>query len=173
MAMEVVPRALKGPESRAFGADGGYYYPASLEEGRTRAEISELVSERIMAKDVYGLANWDFSSFRFGLLVDFVQDLQKNGTQVMLLGPPYHPDAYRLLQQRRDVSELLGVYERALVDVGFRTGASVCSSLDPSLVVCGEEDFIDEMHMRRTCYSKFLSHCLQTDRAWEHLDRRP
>jgi hypothetical protein len=71
--------------------------------------------------------------------------------------PPYHPEAWRLIQadpaRAAALAEARILFER----VAARTGARFTDLSDPASIGCGEADFYDAIHARAACLRRLLA----------------
>lgn len=80
--------------------------------------------------------------------------MKRNGKEVVLFLPPYHPGAYSSIvttvPQVREVELYLRGLSKAL-------GVKLVGSYDPRNAGCGQEEFFDGMHPKDSCIEKIFS----------------
>ncbi len=79
------------------------------------------------------------------LFEDLLHYLMSRGVRVVLLLPPYHPDAYRACQQNPKYGMTLKV-ETYLREIARANSITVVGSFDPARYGFRAEDFSDEIH---------------------------
>lgn len=85
------------------------------------------------------------SEDRVALLEAFVRRIRRNGADVVLYLPPYHPVAYDQMMAQREHLPLPEV-ERALQGIAARTGSTTIGSFDPRALGLNDDDFFDPSH---------------------------
>jgi hypothetical protein len=78
----------------------------------------------------------------------------KGDYRVSLVLSPYHPKAYRAMQQK-NLAHLQ--IEQIFRDIAIRTGVQIVGSYNPTQVGCNEMEFYDGMHPKGSCMKKVLA----------------
>lgn len=90
-------------------------------------------------------------------LTRFLSHLRSRGTRLVLVIPPFHPDAYRVLTRERPEYRLLSQFDRFIQGIAARVGAEVVGSVDPSVSGVAGSDFFDGNHLKESGLRKLFS----------------
>jgi len=149
----VAESALGG--RRGLRADGSIVYEAEyrhLPEERTREEAI-----RYVTAGRTGLEGFRPNAERPARLELLWARMRATGVRVIAWLPPYHPEAWRLIQadpaRAAALAEARILFER----VAARTGARFTDLSDPASIGCGEADFYDAIHARAACLRRLLA----------------
>jgi hypothetical protein len=123
-------------------ADGSVIYAESLANESSRQHLHALAIAYARGLTWIPRA---ISEDRVALLEAFVRRIRRNGAEVVLYLPPYHPVAYDQMMAQREHLPLPEV-ERALQGIAARTGSTTIGSFDPRALGFGEDDFFDPSH---------------------------
>jgi hypothetical protein len=150
----IVAEAGLGPR-RGLRADGSIVYEAEyrdLPAARTREEAI-----RYVTNGRTGLEGFRPNTERAARLELLWTRMRAAGVRVVVWLPPYHPDAWRLIQadpaRARALAEVRSLVERAAT----RTGARFTDLSDPASIGCGEADFYDAIHARPACLRRLIA----------------
>ncbi|HEY3276406.1 MAG TPA: DUF1574 family protein [Syntrophorhabdaceae bacterium] len=134
-------------------SDGSNYYPY-----KTRFKEQNEVEKDAKAyakSPVYSLEKFcELSNVQ--LFEDFIQYLQKNGAEVILFLPPYHPVTYDLLVNKNEYKILADV-EKYLKNYSIHNNLRLIGSYDAKQHKLGNEDFFDGMHSRDVVVERLFS----------------
>jgi hypothetical protein len=97
---------------------------------------------------------------KIDLFQRFVRLLRSQGTSVILLMTPYHPDNYAYVREH-DAKGSFAQTEAVVKKIGLATGAMVEGSYDPAVAKCAEAEFWDGMHARGRCLDQILRPALE------------
>ncbi len=142
-------------DRRGLRADGSIVYEAEyrdLPAERTREE-----ARRYVAAGRTGLEAFRPNTERAARLELLWARMRAAGVRVVAWLPPYHPEAWRLIQA--DPARAAGLAEarRALAAAAARTGVRFTDLSDPAAIGCGEAEFYDAIHVRAPCLRRLLA----------------
>lgn len=137
--------------------------PPPLEEQRRAAVQSMLWGGLTYPASSYRL---DARSVR--LFRALLADARRQGAEVLVLVPPYHPLVWRYFQQP-DYTPMLSDFARVMSDLSAEQGFALCDDMDPARVPCAEEEFDDAVHTNHACLIKLTRACLERFPAWRPL----
>lgn len=141
-------------ESGMRRADGSYCYEAQYRDpdsGYARENVAAMMA----VKPDFAAKFNGVSENLAAQLSAFIESMQADGCQVVVMIPPFHPDYYAFMAQRpQEYGELLGT-EGLIRDIAEKTGAAVFGSFDPSACGLTAADFYDGLHCSDTAMYKF------------------
>src|SRR5262245_11820843 len=149
----VAETALGG--RRGLRADGSIVYEAEyrhLSEERTREEAI-----RYVTAGRTGLEGFRPNAERAARLELLWARMRATGVRVIAWLPPYHPEAWRLIQADPARAAALAEARNLLERAAARTGARFTDFSDPASIGCGEADFYDAIHARAGCLRRVLA----------------
>lgn len=164
----VSPESSLGEKSLGWRADGSYYeYPKpepTLEQIRAKA------LEYAASPEVFSLQRYRIDPAAVETLAALTREAAAAGVKVMLLVPPYQRLALDTFRARPEYAGALPQFLLALEELpGAGVDFDICGSPDPAYAGCGETEFIDGMHLRRSCQEKVLSRCLAPRADWRKI----
>jgi hypothetical protein len=149
----VVPEAELG-DRRGLRADGSIVYEGEyrrLSTERTREEAA-----RYVVGGRTGLEGFRWNRERAARLEVLWREMRAAGVRVVAWLPPYHPEAWRLIQADPHRAAALAEARRFLEEAAARTRARFLDLSDPATLGCGEADFYDAIHVRPPCLRRLL-----------------
>lgn len=149
-------------------ADGSRVGPAEEIRVKSLAAIRAVAIEYAGMKDVYSLDRYQIDWKALKVLDVLADDMKAHGTKLLIVTPPYHQQVIERLARRPEYSEVLGRFS-SLLNEASRQGTKfpVCSAIDPGSSGCGEQEFVDGMHMHPSCNLKVLRRCLALSPDWK------
>jgi hypothetical protein len=142
-------------DRRGLRADGSIVYEAEyrrLSIAQTREEAI-----RYVANGRTGLEGFREDAERAARLELLWARMHAAGVRVVAWLPPYHPEAWRLIQADPARAAALAQARRMLADAAARTGARFADFSEPASLGCGEADFYDAIHARAPCLCRLLA----------------
>ena len=150
----IVSEAALGPR-RGLRADGSIVYEAeyrNLPESRTREEAI-----RYVTNGRTGLEGFRPNAERAARLELLWSQMRASGVRVVAWLPPYHPEAWRLIQADPARAAALAEARTLIERAAARSGARFSDFSDPASIGCGEADFYDAIHARPPCLRRLLA----------------
>jgi len=137
--------------------DGSVIYPTDFIRVKTSDEIRQKAQE-YQQGCLFCLCDWKFDHKRLEELFALIKDIQKQGSKVMVVLPPYQQQVYDGMMLSPLYSKILGEVVGAL-DTGDKSDFYFCNAIDPRTSTCAETEFMDGMHYQRTCSEKIVRKC--------------
>jgi hypothetical protein len=155
---QALERALV-PESelggrRGLRADGSLVY--EVEYQRLAPERTHEEAVRYVTAGRTGLEGFRWNAERAARLEVLWGEMRVAGVRVVAWLPPYHPEAWRLLQGDPQRAAALAAVRRFLEGAAARTGAHFRDFSDPASLGCDAVDFYDAVHARPACLRRLL-----------------
>lgn len=141
------------PKSDLIRPDGSRVYNSTFAEMPVTKIIAEAKS--YSRPPIYSLRDFYFLDKNAKTLFEaLIHRMKRNGKEVVLFLPPYHPSAYSsiatIVPQVKDVEIYLRGISQSL-------GVRLLGSYNPSNTGCMQEEFFDGMHPRDSCVEKIFA----------------
>ena len=149
-----VPTTSFYAESAMRRADGSYCYDAAYRD-TTSGYAQKNVADMIAVKPEFAV-NFDGVSPRLQEQLElFLQELRRDGCQVAVMIPPFHPDYYRYMEAQTDNYVELLATEELIREIAGQAGVRVFGSYDPAKCNLSAADFYDGLHCSDTAMYQF------------------
>lgn len=163
----IVTRNEFGPEDRGVAKDGATLYPLSETQSKTPEALEILVKEYVTKPNSFD--DWHFdhdAQTKFDLLIN---DISKNGGEVLLISPPFHPLMTELMTKKVNYPSFLAEAQSAVkTTVSKNTKINFCNAEDFHGVGCQESEMKDSTHLLEPCITKVLRFCTQNS-SWSKV----
>lgn len=158
------PELLKGPDFDFYGTTEKEakemirYIDGSIEYGESvrNKPVEEVDKEawQYVSGSVYQIEDYQELDPNMCLMFENMIDyLQEKEVCVIFYLPPYHPIVYEYIEGDKNYEMVLRA-EEYFKNLAIGKGIQVYGSYNPEVLQCTGEDFLDGMHMRRSCMSK-------------------
>jgi hypothetical protein len=143
------------PSDGMLRSDGFRYYP-DAHRLATQEQVQENATRYINRSRIYGLKHFVMLDPELRKLCANLLDLmQRDGVEVQLFLPPYHPQVFDYMKESPDYRIVLAVEEcfRALAR---EREIPVVGSYNPHTLHLSEDDFYDGMHPKTEAINQIL-----------------
>lgn len=142
--------------------DGSNFYTDAAIQPKVPEEIRKIALAYALEGQVWNLWNWEFNAEALRQLGLLLRDIARQGAKTRILIPPYQPLAYEKVLTRPGFSGIFPQFVQAIASEAATAPATTfCNAIDPATSGCGETEFMDGMHMLRSCVEKVLARCGQ------------
>jgi hypothetical protein len=156
----IVTRKEFGPEDRGVAKDGATLYPLSETQSKTPEALEVLVKEYVTKPNSFD--DWHFdhdAQTKFNLLIN---DISRNGAEVLLISPPFHPLMTELMTKKVNYPSFLAEAQAAVkASTSKSAKINFCNAEDFHAVGCLESEMKDSTHLLEPCITKVLRFCTQ------------
>lgn len=135
--------------------DGSVLYAVGTRE-RPQEDVDATATAAISASLLNCEDFYELDEEKCRLFDEFIQYMQKKGSEVILVLTPYHPIVYdEVMEQQERYSGFLAV-EPWLREYAAEHGLALYGSYDPDAAGCTSADFFDGWHVRDEGIRKFF-----------------
>jgi hypothetical protein len=157
------------PTRYAFRADGSVVYPADILTPRTAEEMRKAGDAFVDQQPSYSLADWKTSGAPLRMFEKLTQDAAALHVHVLIVFSPYQHETLQKIMGYDNRARVLRSLVTEVRQIAAKTDATFCDALNPADSACDATEFMDGMHMLRSCAAKVVSHCLSLDDRWAKL----
>jgi hypothetical protein len=164
--------SLLPADRSAWRKDGSRIYPTAEADLNSQGAGDEQASVLRYATEIQ---RWGLSPRELMLLTSLLKDMSDSRVSVAIIAPPFRQDIFKIVEQYSTYPvfqrEFFGYLEGLKAD---RLVSEVCNIFDPKSFGCDQnQDFMDNVHMRKPCVLKALQHCFKDSENWGALLRPP
>ncbi|WP_155717161.1 hypothetical protein [Leptospira santarosai] len=135
--------------------DGHMEFPFKM-RNRTQDEVDSKLNQTINYFQNYTLA--DFNSlghFELELFYSLIQTMIDNGITPVFFLSPHHHSVFEYMSKRSEGKKIKDV-EMLLRKYAKEKDILIIGSYDPYQVPCGSDEYMDEHHMKESCYERIF-----------------
>jgi hypothetical protein len=120
-------------------------------------KVDEEVCVQIAKNSFYSLAKFEqLSPKHKTMLENYIGLIVKDGVEVEVFLPPYHPKYYMAIVERKDLKMVIEA-EKYIRNLCKNRKIVCLGSYDPNKIGFSGSDFYDYMHPKRESLNKYLS----------------
>ena len=137
-----------GMKDPVFLPDGSFIYSEKYIREKANTPITVDENYKIDRDEIY-------SEAALTLFYDFIQTVQSQDIEVILLMTPYHHKVWSA--ENSATKEALIVIDKLLKKAGRDLNAKVLGAYNPNIMGCHKKEFFDFMHPKDSCLSKITN----------------
>jgi len=125
------------------------FYPIR-DEMRTPAEVNPMARSNGEG-EIKVFEKWNpLDSKGYNHLIALIQDIKKHGSKPVLVGMPYHPEAYKMIRANAKTYKNLLLFVSELKKICDREGLFFYDAIEEHHAEFQGEDFLDGVHLKMT-----------------------
>lgn len=124
-------------------------------ESRKDKVVDKIVVKK-MRSPYFLKSNFKMKSANTKFFESFIEHIQNNGSEVVIVMLPYHPKLYESMKDEKSRFHFPVELEKYLNDYAKKEELSLRGSFNPSTCHLGKEDFYDEMHFKEHAWPYIL-----------------
>lgn len=136
--------------------DGTLIYPKPYVQ-RAQTEIDQEAAKTPDPKADYMFKNFNVSVERQKIISSLLADAKNKNIDVVIVSPPFHPLTYERMQSLPFYKQALQDWQKWLAQLSANN--KVCDLVDPKVSGCGNDGFMDAMHVNESCIKKMFKIC--------------
>ena len=157
------------PGAPLYLGDGSISTFPMARDGLAEARLYGTLGEGMSPTMMYP---WELNQEAVRYFDALLNDADRQGTRVMIIIPPFHPQSYRNISNLQLLSKPFQQYQSTFKKLAeAHPGTAFCDVMDPSLLGCEENDFADGLHIGTRCDERMIQYCFSGRVGWKDLIR--